>query len=221
MDETPKPDLNPLLEIANQYDLDDRDRLLLAYRTGAKGNLTLQQLGDHLKITRERVRQLENRVKERIGQENWDKLEGIYRPPIPLAVSERALKAQRTKIRKYFKSVKPSENIQFGSIMDALGIQFEHISDAYEQDETESCLTFFELYGITDFGRLKLCRACHQVKSVSEDPEASEFYKIGGTDRFSGRCKKCNTERCHDYVERNREKINNKRREWLLRKAEQ
>jgi RNA polymerase sigma factor (sigma-70 family) len=48
--------------------LDDRERLILTARFGVRKLLTLQAVGEHLHVTRERVRQLESRMRSKLAR---------------------------------------------------------------------------------------------------------------------------------------------------------
>ena len=59
-----------LRELIGQFsqDLDERDALILSERVLADEQKTLQELGDHFGLTRERVRQLEKKLVDRLRE---------------------------------------------------------------------------------------------------------------------------------------------------------
>jgi hypothetical protein len=210
----------PLFDkIALEFDLDDREKLILAYRVGAKGRIaTMQELADFLTqssqpMKRQRVDQIEKAIRKKIGETNWLKLRGEYVGNRPTPVSKTAKARNMARLRAYFREITPDVPIQYGRILDELEIPFDKTDDPYVLDEEESCKKFFELFELQNFGKLRYCARCGRVLPVDD------FYRVAGTERHYSTCKECNTARCAEYTSANREKVAKTRSEWKKRRA--
>lgn len=210
--------------IVQKAGLDDREQQVVAYRIGAKEPmLSYGDIANVWGVRRQRVHQIFEKAKEKINKissTDWEKLEGTYRPNRPIAASRNKLMEQTRRLREYLEGVSASDVIQYGKILDSLGIPFDKAEDAYSLDEIQSCQRFFEVFGLRHFGKYRICTKCNMVKPLDDAAGRPVFYAINGDpEKRYATCRECNTLRCRDYTKAHAETVNARRREWQRRRA--
>src|SRR6185312_1146894 len=168
MCQTPMSEDNPVQifdSIIKGSPLDERERFILAARRGVFGNvLTLREIGEKLKITRERVRQLEEAAKEKLGSLTAAALREAFPDRISDVTVNRAEKKNRAAIRAFLQTITEDYVIQYVKVHEDLGLtMYNPPENADTLDEIESCWSIFASYGIRNFGKYRICTGACQM----------------------------------------------------------
>lgn len=206
-----------LLEMATSAGLSKRTIDMIVARFGANDGRykSLEEVGATAGggITRESVRQAFLRAKKALGAATWGEIEKAYPPPASQASLRRGSRRIKKALRDHFAGGKVGK-IDYFDLSERFGFQpTKTTTRAKSHTEEEACMVLYLQFGITFFGKYRMCLS-HNNKAGKPLP-LGEFYvsehNAGG--RWSI-CKECNSARKRDWVEKNREKLNEYRREW-------
>lgn len=177
----------------NRAENNDRERLVLAERE--KGR-TLESIGQDLGITKEGVRQIQERAFQRLPEEEKLRFAQIVSPPPPPPPDRRPKRAIKKLLIEHLAG---ASEIRYLDVMEAANIA--PLYDGLAADlmpELATCRELYDRYGLRWFGKFIRCSRCDEILPAEKFSPA-----VREASRSSLTCKPCEAFRANENYHNN------------------